>query len=126
MQSVTGPRGNCFSACLASMFECDISAVPNFYEIAGDDDAAWWAAVRDWLRMRGFGIMFLELSDPKHIGMFEGWFIVSGKSARGVDHATIWCGGEMRHDPHPSNGGLVKPDGIDLIYPLDAARLSLR
>lgn len=125
MQTVTGRHGNCFSACLASLFECDIDDVPNFYDVAGDDDAAWWGAVRDWLRARGFGIMFLELKDPAHIGLFEGWFIVSGKSGRGLDHATVWRDGEMRHDPHPTKEGLIEADGIDMIYPLNPATLTL-
>ena len=126
MQTVNGRHGNCMSACLASIFECDISDVPNFYAIAGDDDAMWWGAVRDWLRPKGFGIMFLELRDPAHLSMFDGWMIVSGKSTRGLDHATVWKDGKMIHDPHPSNEGLVTPDGVDMIYPLDPARLYLK
>ena len=126
MQTVNGRQGNCFSACLASIFECDIADVPNFFAIAGDDDALWWSAVRDWLRTRGFGIMFLELLDPAHLSMFEGWLIVSGKSTRGLDHATIWKDGKMVHDPRQSNEGLVAPEGVDMIYPLDPAKLLVK
>ena len=126
MQTVEGHHGNCFSACLASIFECDISDVPDFFDLSGDDDALWWKGVRDWLRMRGFGIMCLTLTDPSFVGKFEGWFIVSGKSERGLDHATVWEGGVMRHDPHPSNKGIAVPDMVDLIYPLDPAKLVLQ
>ncbi len=125
-QTVQGKHGNCFSACLASLFECGIEEVPNFYDIAGDDDALWWGAVRDWLRVKGFGIMTLELKDSSFVGMFEGWFIVCGKSSRGLDHATLWHGGEMKHDPHPTNEGIAIPDCVDLIYPLDPAKLELK
>jgi len=126
MQSVTGTHGDCFSACLASLFELPLSDVPNFFDLAGDDDAKWWAAVRDWLRPRGFGVMFLSLSDPAHLALFEGWQIVCGKSARGLDHATIWRDGKMVHDPHPSQCGLIAPDGVDMIYPLCPAALMVR
>ena len=113
MQSVTGTRGNCFSACLASLFELPLSDVPNFFDLAGDDDAKWWAAVRDWLRPRGFGVMFLSLSDPAHLALFEGWQIVCGD-------------GKMVHDPHPSQCGIIAPDGVDMIYPLCPAALMVR
>lgn len=125
MQTVLGPGGNCFSACLASLFELSIDEVPNFFEVAGYDDADWWGAVRAWLGIRGYGVMFLELKDPAHLKLFSGWIIVSGKSARGLDHATIWRDGVMVHDPHPSQCGIIAPDGVDMIYPLDPSRLVL-
>jgi len=126
MQTVLGRGGNCFSACLASLFNLPIEDVPNFFDIAGEDDAMWWGAVRDWLRVRGFGIMSLDLTNPSFISVFEGWFIVCGKSSRGLDHATLWRNGEMMHDPHPSQCGLIKPDTVDLLYPLDPSRLTMK
>jgi len=125
MQTDFGQFGNCFSACLASLFELPLEEVPNFFTVAGPyDDAAWWSAVRDWLRPRGYGIMFNDLRDPEHLKLFEGYFIVSGKSSRNVDHATIWKDGVMVHDPHPEQCGLIAPDGVDLIYPLDVSALA--
>ena len=125
MQTATGKYGNCFPACLASLFECPLEDVPNFFDLAGDDDAVWWALVRGWLKKRGFGIMFLELRSPEHLKAFEGYIIVSGKSCRDLDHATIWKDGEMVHDPHPDKRGLIAPDGVDMIYPLDPSKLSM-
>ena len=122
-QTVNGPQGNCFSACLASLFELPIAEVPNFYAIDASDDG-WWAAVRDWLRHRGFGVMFLELRSPDHLKLFEGYLIVSGVSKRGLHHATIWQNGKMVHDPHPDSSGLETIEGIDMIYPLSPATLT--
>lgn len=125
-QTVKGKYGNCFPACLASLFECPLDDVPNFYDIAGDDDAAWWGLVRGWLKKRGFGVMFLELRSPEHLALFDGYIIVSGKSCRDLDHATIWKNGVMVHDPHPDNCGLITPDGVDMIYPLDPSKLVVK
>ena len=122
MQTVTGSAGNCFSACLASIFELTIEEVPNFFEVAGHEDSAWWGAVRDWLRPRGLGVIWLQLNDPAHLAEFEGWMIVSGKSCLGIYHATVWNGGKMVHDPHPSQCGLIAPEGVDMLYPLDPAK----
>ena len=126
MQTKTGSRGNCFTACLASLFEISIEDVPNFYDEAGDDAEKWWGAVRDWLRIRGFGLMNLELKDDADLSKFEGYFLVSGKSARGIDHETIWKGGRMVHDPHPSGCGLKTIQTVEMIYPLDPSRMVMK
>ena len=47
----------------------------------------------------------------------NGFFIVSGKSPRGYEHAVIYNFTGMVHDPHPASGG-VEPKTILLIYPL--------
>lgn len=83
MQTVTGPRGNCMSACFASVFDLPISDVPNFYEITSDD-AGWWLAVRKWLAGRGFGILditFEEAAQWQHLQL-SGAHIVSGPAPR--------------------------------------------
>lgn len=121
-QIVEGVKGDCFRACLASLFELSLLEVPNFYDIDESDDG-WWKAVRDWLRPRGFGVMYLELRSPEHLALFEGWLIVSGKSHRGLNHATLWKDGEFRWDPHPSGLGLNVIEGVDMLYPLNPARL---
>lgn len=124
-QTKTGETGNCMSACLASLFSCPISEVPNFYEIAGNDAGPWWDAVRDWLRPRGFGIISLALNDTEWLKNTDGLFIVSGNSERGLFHATIWKNGQIIHDPHPSKTGIVKAETMDLIYPLDPSKLKI-
>ena len=117
-----GANGNCFSACLASVFELPIEEVPNFFTLAGHDEATWWAAVRDWLRPRGFGIISLRPNTGTLV-LFEGWLIVSGKSGRGLHHATVWRSGAMVHDPHPDGSGIESPEDLDLLYPLDPSQL---
>lgn len=117
MQNQFGDKGNCFSACLASLFELSINDVPNFYDVS-NDPVEWWCAVRDWLKIRGFGIMSIHLHNPEILKDFEGYFIVCGESSRGLQHATIYKNGEMYHDPHPANMGIRSIDSVDLIYPL--------
>lgn len=126
MQTVMGSKGNCFSACLASLFHLPISDVPNFYDAAGDDDALWWGGVRDWLRCRGFGMMTLALNETSRLDLFEGWFIVCGESCRGIQHATLWRDGKIEHDPHPSQCGIEQAESVDLLYPLDPSKLEMK
>ena len=124
-QDAFGELGNCFSACLASVFECELADVPNFFVTAGNDADAWWAAVRDWLAPRGFGVMSLSLSDDALLAKFAGFFIVSGQTSSGTHHATVWCGGKLVHDPMPGNSLDIEPNSVDLIYPLDPSALRL-
>lgn len=129
MQTTLGRRGNCMSACLASILEIPIETVPNFFEVAGEGVAEWWGALREWLKPFGFGVITLTFEDA---GMWntlclDGYHIVSGPSPRveGSFHATVWHAGRMVHDPHPDQSGIGRPETLDLLYPLDAARLSL-
>lgn len=46
-------------------------------------------------------------------------YFVSGKSARNVEHITIYMNGKPYHDPHPSNL-FLKPEGEDNKYRYEA------
>lgn len=129
MQTITGTSGNCMGACLASILELPIEAVPNFFE-AGPDDTDWWNALRSWLRRYGLGIITLTFENPAqwmHLRL-AGYHIVSGPSPRleGMHHATVWHQGRMVHDPHPDGTGIVKPETLDMLYLIDAERLQPR
>lgn len=124
IQTQVGDHGNCFSACLASILELPIEDVPNFFEAQIIDGAAgWWAALRDWLWTRGYGVIVLNDPCGRLSQSLPGLLIVSGESPRGRMHATIWESGSLVHDPHPEGGGIHSPLDISLLYPLDPARL---
>lgn len=126
MQTIVGPKGNCMSACLASVLELPLAEVPNFFE-AGSDDTDYWNACRTWLRGLGLGILTINFDGPAQWSQLRlgGYHIVGGSSPRmeGMDHATVWYRGRMVHDPHPDGTGIVKPTTLDLLYVLDPARL---
>jgi hypothetical protein len=110
---------DCFSTCLGIILQVHPKNIPNWNAVAGlgDDNAQWWAAVRDWLRPRGWGILNLSVL-PNVLETIEGLYIVSGKTPRGLMHATVWLDGKMLHDPHPDASGLTEVESIDLLYPL--------
>src|SRR5690348_7121769 len=51
-QTITGEQGNCFTACLASILELPIRAVPNFAKLTNSDEE-FFAMVDEWLATRG-------------------------------------------------------------------------
>jgi hypothetical protein len=121
-QTVTGPRGNCYSACLAMMLGLPISEVPNFCDTPGleeDPGPIFQAAAKAWLAARGWGHITVAAHGP----FFKRWFskgfvMAAGMTSRGFLHSVIYKDGELWHDPHPSHDGLTAVGEVDLLYPL--------
>lgn len=117
-QTVTGPRGNCFSACLASLLEIPIESVPFFLSEIGDRTRFDWAARLDgWLG--NFGLYALHFSTiPSSPSVMPAVLhIMTGISPRGRPHAVIGKGHHIVWDPHPDKSGLSEVDGYVLLVP---------
>jgi len=106
-QDVFGtPYGNCLAACVASILELPLIAVPNFMAFTGPKRDAWWDAFDIFLRSRALVRQYrghLDEAAPP-----AGYAILSGQSPRGPFlHSVVALDGEMVHDPHPSRDGLL-------------------
>jgi hypothetical protein len=101
MQTLTRvPEANCFAACVASILEVSIEAVPNF---DGDD---WYQRWNAWLRPRGLALLTWPASEGGWRP--EGYSILGAESPRGDwAHAVVCLDGEIVHDPHPVGMGKV-------------------
>ena len=113
-----GEKGNCFAACLASVFEIPIEAAPDLW--AGEQRGLYWVQiVNDWLKPRG-----LWYCDVKFLGISpKGYHLIGGQSARGLSHAVVGFNGEMVHDPHPDGAGLVEVQDFGLFIARDPSLL---
>lgn len=82
-------RGDCLTACIASIFELPIDEVPFFVQ---EDD--WYRAYHDWVRTRGLSTyQILDAPAP-----------CSYCDATGLKpslHAIVMRGREIAWDPHP-------------------------
>jgi hypothetical protein len=136
-QTVLGPKGNCFAACIASLLEVSTGEVPDLVDGLpepgeGDDARDWWLALfsrlNDWLRPRG--LCYFEVTTQTPIAETYLWrtiapgmlWIAVGEGLEGSPHAVVMDGYELLHDPHPFGGGLKACFGIGLLVPLDPAR----
>lgn len=121
----TVPGGNCFSACIASILELPLEAVPYFMGDFKEDPGAWWGRFLDWLRPRGFwAINFACPLGSDWIPM--GVHILNGGSPRGdFDHSVVAFGEKIIHDPHPSRAGLVRREKQEatILVPYEPAQL---
>ncbi len=126
-QTVTGPKGNCFSACLAMMLGLTISEVPNFCEAPGFDEdpgPAFMRAFHVWLNVRGWGHITMNAEGMLFRRYFsKGYVIAAGMTARGMLHSVIYKDGELWYDPHPSHIGIHAVLEVDLLFPLEPFNL---
>lgn len=109
--------GDCFRACVASIFELIVGEVPHFMHIDKHAKFHWTYSLDQWLAPQG-----LWYSDfPEEVKTYtvfvplKGIYgIGSGKSPRYptenhsvVVSVTRFEGVKIVHDPHPSRAGLV-------------------
>ncbi len=125
-QTVIGPKGNCFSACLAMMLGLDIREVPNFCDAQGFDEdpgPAFMRYAHAWLAGKGWGHITLDAPNmvfKRHHS--RGYVIASGMTKRGFLHSVIYKDGELWHDPHPDHSGIDAVLEVDLIFPLNPSK----
>lgn len=108
--------GNCLQACLASVLELPLSAVPNL--IARDD---WWKAMNAWLTVeRGLELMAFPVGEWKPTGLH----LTSGAGSRNMEHVVVSHRGRMVHDPHVAGKGLVEEKTYWVFVALDPSELT--
>lgn len=101
-------KGNCMSACLASILELDINDVPHFADMHVDE---WGIKFHEFLyqhNCRMYGTIH-NIDELKTYPGIDGYVLVCGPSYRihvKNGHSVIYRYGEFVFDPHPSNEGL--------------------
>jgi hypothetical protein len=115
-------RGDCFTACIASLVGVELSEIPNF--CAYDDE--WPSNCKEWLFERGI-VRVVFSSYPIAESVAEEYkelvLIASGPGPRGHRHAVLWKNNDLLWDPHPSRDGLLKAEEFDMLVVFDGARL---
>lgn len=108
------PDGNCFAACVASILELPIEAVPNF-RTEGD---GWWREWQQWLAERNLAFLGWpsdELGgDQVRADTLRGYSICTVRYELpngGLNHSVVALNGETVWNPHPLRG-TRKPDSI--------------
>lgn len=95
------PDGNCVQACVASILELPIDAVPNF---VGEKSDEWYFEALKWLRPANLQLQsWLNPEWPQW--MAGGWYGIAGvKSFHGDwTHVVVARDGVIVHDPNPKN-----------------------
>lgn len=107
-----GKPGDCFRACLASILDMNIRAVPHF---AAYPSGIWIEELIRWLKAHYYELNgtsdYTDERAEAEQGI-DGYLIVAGKSPRGKDvrHAVVYYGKKMVHDPHPDKTGITEAE----------------
>lgn len=111
---------DCLRCCLATVLCLPYEEVPHF---VGDAPSRWADKMSKWLNGLGFAAVRVQATGDGEIlhSYFDGngaTWIASGLTERGRNHATVWRGTEMIHDPHPSRAGLLTITAALVIVPI--------
>ena len=106
-------HGNCFQACVASLFEVKLGKIPAFMK---DGPEKFWKNLNIWCDSQNLIALGIEFLEDAWKNFNDTYFIANGISPRDPvkkekRHAVIWYNGDMAHDPHPSGDGLI--DGVE-------------
>jgi hypothetical protein len=111
-------RGNCMSACIASILNLPIEEV---IDTASDEvrDGGFWEPIYQWLQSRGFKALSVAPNSPLLNNKYS---IGIGTSPRGkFNHSVVCKNGRMVFDPHPSDDGVVRMISHEVIFKQDGA-----
>lgn len=115
-------QGNCIAACLASLFEIELSDVPDF---AGTiTNGKWYVILSTWLAKRNLELSFYPVKNV--VPPVQGYYMLGCKSTtlKNPDdgHMVIAQNGQVVHDPNPNAKGVGEKEDICLLTPIDMSK----
>jgi hypothetical protein len=110
---LTAPGGDCFRACVASIFELPLEAVPHFLEGSGLEDNwtdAQWLRLVEFAQARGFHPWWIDTEkDPTgdareqlaELERSDGYYVATLRPALGARtaHCVVMHRGQVVHNP---------------------------
>lgn len=146
------PRGDCYAACIASIFELDINKLPHlpeddvvilekypiknpeYYGVEESYTQWWYAMWSEWFSANNLTpIKFPSrtFSDQWDRNRLDSYHIINGISPRDREpapgkshkrHSVVGKKGLIWFDPHPDRTGLLAIDEYELLVPADVTK----
>jgi hypothetical protein len=108
--------GDCFRACVASIFEFPIDWMPNFWERT-QDAHEFWKMVNDWSDKKlGVKLITTTIGDGHEYLLKNLLCIAIGKTDSDEEHCVVWKNKKI-HDPFPGGNRSFYPECFTLIVP---------
>lgn len=109
--------GDCLRAALASVFEVPLLAIPHFVADPSDE---WHLRMSEWFLERG-----LHAAEyPADAVLAPEPHVAGGPGPRDFEHACVYAGDELVHDPHPARAGLSVIERRLVFWLADARKFS--
>lgn len=107
--------GDCYRACIASILNMPVAAVPNFCELGRGEPNGETRIAREWLAQFGLTIWQTWCTGEWKFADVLHWFsaghpdapVVLSGACKGDHHAVVLMGGKVAHDP--SGAGIEGP-----------------
>ena len=101
-QTIRGKvKGNCFAACMASILEMPLEAMPEYLDLP--DQSRWLAVWREFLKPLGLGIAWFHHREGSECIPPRGYSIAAMRAplddAADNTHAVVCLDGLIEHDP---------------------------
>lgn len=121
-QTRKGKGGNCFAACVASIFEEPLENIDALIDVDDDDGSDWLSGLHEFLKDRGLSLVYAPINDGilQIMTGFTFPCIIAVETKKGMPHAIvgeIQCVGSENvlrplHDPEPKSSGVERATGI--------------
>ena len=97
-QTIRGELGNCFGACVASIFELPVGDMPDYLQ-GIPDNPNWLNVWREWLAKRNLGIVYTRFCCADCVPPAGYSILTIGWKDSSIAHAVVCFNGEIVHDP---------------------------
>lgn len=129
--SPVSEQGNCFQACVASIFEIPLEEAFDCIPYSRKDDvgkpvdeAVEFIEFNKWLSGYGLQTIFVQAYPMPRMTTLRGIHLMEVESStlkKGEGHMVVIRDGEVVHDPNPNAKEIGKVVGVYLIVPIDPA-----
>lgn len=114
-------KGNCLQACIASILELPLEAVPHF--ALWYDSPNWHEKLNGWLIQTAGVYEITVQANQMYLETIYGYALLNGLSERGIMHSVVIFNGEMVHDPYPNGKGIITPESYGVFVSVAPDRL---
>lgn len=124
-------HGNCYQTTIGCLLEIEPSQIPNVETLFHiEDEDLWYHVMNSFLKSKGLEIITdnrFKVFHDENYGYEDGfrsnlistladkYYLVSGKSSRGVNHICIYQNGKLFWDCHPSREGLLEETYFEVL-----------
>ena len=115
--------GNCFQACIASLFELNLQDVPDFCNRY--DDGSYHKEFVKWLNKKGYSAISVKANSLYSHCLKNCLVLTAGKNKDGIMHQAIYKNGKPVFNPNKKCSGIT-PEFIDIIFPLDPNKMQFK
>lgn len=95
-QTINGPKGNCYEACLASILELKLEEVPIF------NGPKWYKLAEEWALKENIQLKFIINIESIYNQPYPDKYAIAGlRTISNFTHSVVVKGYNIIHDPSP-------------------------